>query len=189
MNTLLLNIAADGGVIGKLVDAGSRVQETFQIQWSMLIMQIINFLVVALVLYRFAFKPLMAVVEERQKKIADGLQHAEEMKHKLEESEKKYTEILKQGTLEAQRTIDEAREHAKLLMEKHTQESISKAEDIIHNARHAAAYEHEKMLENVKNEIVQLVVSTTSKVLSKELTPEQRNAYSEAASKELYSKN
>ena len=186
LNSIIL---ASTSPVDKITDAGTKIQETFNLQPDMLIAQIVNFLVVAFVLYRFAFKPLMATIEERQKKISDGLQYAEEMKHKLEETERKYAEILKKGATEAQVMINEARENAKRLMEKQTQESINKAEDILKNARQAAEFEHEKMLADVKKEVVELVVTTTSKVLNKELTPEQRSAYSETAAKELYSNN
>ena len=45
-----------------------------------LIAQMVNFIIVAVVLYKFAVKPIAATLDERQQKISEGLQYAEEMK-------------------------------------------------------------------------------------------------------------
>lgn len=169
----------------KLIQAAQDIGLQFGFNLPSFIGQIINFLIVAYVLYRFAFKPILDTVEQREKKIEDGLHYADEMKIKLAETERKYAETLKKGAEEAQAVINEAREHAKSIMEKHTQESVAKAEDIIKNARQAAEFEHEKMIENVRKEVAELVVATTSKVLAKELSQDERQRYSEAAAREL----
>lgn len=186
---LLINLAASGGVAEQLANTAQQLGETFGFDVPFFIAQIVNFLIVAGVLYFFAFKPILSTMDERQEKINDGLQYAEEMKAKLAETEKKYNEIIKQGNQEAQQALDEAREHAKHLMEKHTQEAVSRAEDLLENARQAADLEHKKMLENVRKEVIELVVETTSKVLKKELSEQERQKYSEAATRELVSRN
>lgn len=67
-----------------------------------LLAQMVNFAVVAFLLYRFAVRPVLATIEQRQKTIADGLRHADEMKAKLADAEKQHAETLKQASLEAQ---------------------------------------------------------------------------------------
>ena len=63
--------ASSGGVVEKLTAAATKTQETFQLNSPLLIAQTVNFLIVAYVLYRFAFKPLMTVIEARQKKMLE----------------------------------------------------------------------------------------------------------------------
>ena len=188
MDTLIIFAASDG-IIARLGDTAQTLGERFGFDAPFFVAQIVNFLIVALILYFFAFRPVLKIIDERQRKINDGLQYAEEMKAKLAETEKKYNEIIKQGNQEAQQALDEAREHAKHLMEKQTKEAISRAEDLIANARSAAALEHEKMLQNVRTEVIELVVATTSKVLKKELSEQEREQYAQAASKEVVSRN
>ena len=60
--------------------------DKFGVELPFLIAQIINFVVVAFVLYKFAFKPVLETIEERQKKISDGLKFSEEAEAKLAES-------------------------------------------------------------------------------------------------------
>jgi len=191
VNLIIASAVQDAGVdaAGSTIPILGPIINEFHITWPMLFAQMFNFLIVAYILYRFAIRPILAVIEQRQKEIGDGLQYAEEMKHKLAETDKKYAETLKKGSLEAQRTIDEARKHAQELMEKHTQESVRKAEDILTNARNAALLERDKVMAEAHLELKALLVETTSKVLGRELSDDERSRYTEAAAKELAGKN
>lgn len=161
----------------------------FGVQPQLILAQAINFSVVAFVLWRFAFKPVMATIEERQKKIADGLQYAEEMKARLEDAEKQHAETLKKASQEAQALLQEARANAKAFEDKKMQEVTARAEAILKKAEEAIALEKQQMLNEVRQEVARLVVLTSGKVLSRELTAEERNRFSEASARELTANN
>jgi F-type H+-transporting ATPase subunit b len=184
-------IAAAGEVSAHAVEAAGNpittIAREFHVEWPLLIAQIFNFCIVAFVLYKFAFKPILETIDERQKKIAEGLQYAEEMKEKLAAAEKKEAETLKQAQLDAQKIVTETRESAKAMFEKQTQEASAKAEDILKKAEEAIEQERVRMLSEVRREIARLVVQTTAKVLRKDLSESERAAYSESASRELTS--
>src|SRR5207244_7947065 len=86
------------------------------------------FVIVALLLRRFAYKPILAVLEERRRKIEEGQLNAEKIKKELAEAEKRYQEILAKANADAQKMIDEARESAAHLSERKQQEAIAAAE-------------------------------------------------------------
>src|SRR5207237_1943476 len=137
----------------------------------------------AFLLQRFAYKPILAVLEERRRKIEEGQINAEKIKKELAEAEKRYQEIVAKGNADAQKMIDEARESAAHLSERKQQEAITAAEQIIAKAREASAIEHERTMESLKRELGRLVVDTTAKVTGKGLTSEeQRRLQEEAAS-------
>ncbi len=159
--------------------------ETFGLNIGQIIMQVVSFSILAFVLYRYAFKPVFATIDERQTEIESGLQYAKEMKTKLEEAEKETTEVIKKASLDAQQIIVEARDSGKALLEKQALEATSKAQDIIAKAEHAIELEQKKMLADVRDEISRLVVLTTSRVLSKDLPEEDKQKYAESAAKEL----
>ena len=71
--------------------------------------QVISFIIVALVLRRFAYKPILAVLEERRQRIAEGLLNAEKIKQQLAEAEQRHAEILAKANAQAQKMIDDAR--------------------------------------------------------------------------------
>ncbi len=78
------------------------ITEKFGVSLPTLFAQMVNFCLVAFVLYKFAIKPISATLDERQQKIADGLQYAEEMKTQLAEAERERAEKIKQAAQDAQ---------------------------------------------------------------------------------------
>lgn len=166
-------------------DAESGIFQQFGIEWPFLISQIISFTVVAFVLYKFAFKPVLATIDERQTKIADGLTYAEEMQVKLAEAEVEHKEIIQKASQEAQQIVNEARSVAEEKISKSSQDAVVRAEEIIKKAEQQIELDRKKMLSEARSEIARLVVSTTSKVLAKELSPEDRNRFTESASSQL----
>ncbi len=163
------------------------ITEKFGIKAPTLIAQMLNFCLVAAALYFLAVKPVAATLDERQKKIADGLQYAEEMKTQLVEAERERAEKIKQAAVEAQKILSEAREQSKEMIEKKTQEASAQAEAIIRKAGEATELDRQKMLSEVRQEVARLVVTTSSKVLTRELSDAEKAQFSDSAAKELNS--
>ena len=152
---------------------------------QMFFSQVISFVIVAFLLWRFAYKPILAVLEERRRTIEEGQLNADKIKKELAEAEKRYQEIVAKGNADAQKMIDEARESAAHLSERKQQEAIVAAEQIITKAREAAAIEHERTMESLKRELGRLVVDTTAKVTGKVLTSEDQRRLQEEAARQL----
>jgi F-type H+-transporting ATPase subunit b len=78
-----MNIAilAQGG--GGLLETARVTGETFGFNVWIFLSQIISFTIVALLLRKFAYKPILTVLEERRQKIAEGLLNAEKIKQQL----------------------------------------------------------------------------------------------------------
>ena len=169
--------AAEGAIAG--------IAHKFGVEWPFLIAQIISFSVVAFLLYKFAFKPVLATIDERQAKIEDGLNYAEEMKAKLADAETQHEARIKEASLEAQQIIHEARDTGKEMIEKQSQEASERAEQMIANAEQATELERKKMVAEVREEIARLVAQTASRVLSRDLGDDERSRYVASASREL----
>lgn len=163
----------------------TEIAETFGFSWWYFLSQCISFTIVALLLNKFAYKPILKVLEERRQKIAEGLANAEQIKVQLAQAQQTSGEILARANTEAQRMIEEARAAAKALQERESQAAIATAEQIIAKAREATSIEREKAFADLKREIARLVVDTTSKVSGKVLTPADQKRLSEEASHEL----
>src|SRR5437667_369648 len=155
----LIIAASSGGVTDILREKA----ETFGWNWKLFLSQVISFCIVAFLLQRFAYKPILAVLEERRRKIEEGQINAEKIKKELAEAEKRYQEILAKANADAQRMIDEARDSAAHLSERKQQEAIAAAEQIIAKAREASAIEHERTMESLKRELGRLVDSLIAK--------------------------
>lgn len=161
------------------------ITEKFGVELPTLFAQMVNFCLVAFVLYKFAVKPIAATLDDRQRKIADGLQYAEEMKTQLAEAERERAEKIKEATLEAQRILVESREQSKQMIEHKTQEAAAQAEAIIRKASEATELQRQKMLTDVRQEVARLVVLTSSKVLSRELSATEKQTFADSAATEL----
>ena len=173
--------AAAGGFSDMLRDTA----ETFGWNPWLFFSQVISFVIVALLLRRFAYKPILNVLEERRRRIEEGQLNAKKIKRQLDEAEKRYSEILAKANAEAQKMIDEARESSAHLAERKQQEAIAAAEQIIAKAREASAIEHERTMDSLKQELGRLVVDTTAKVTGKVLTPEDQQRLQEEAMSQL----
>lgn len=161
------------------------ITEKFGVTLPTLVAQMVNFCLVAVVLYFLAVKPVAKTLDERQQKIADGLQYAEEMKTQLAEAERERAEKIKEAAQEAQRILSDAREQSEEMIQQKTQEAAAQAESIIRKASEATELERQKMLSDVRQEVARLVVITSSKVLEKELSDADKQSYADTAANEL----
>jgi len=159
--------------------------EMLGIHWQKLIIQAINFAVVLIVLWKFAYKPIFNILEARKAKIADGLANADKIKAELAKTEAARQHILNQATDVANQMIEQAREAANRVREVETQKAIAAAEQIIAKAREAAAQDHAKMMAELKREVGRLVVQTTTTVTGKILTADDQKRLAEETQKQL----
>jgi F-type H+-transporting ATPase subunit b len=124
---IMMIAAAGGGFTDMLHD----VADTFGWNPWLFLSQVVSFSIVVLLLKRFAYKPILAVLEERRRRIEEGQLNAEKIKKQLAEAEQRYTEILAKANVDAQKMIDEARESSAHLAERKQQEALGAAEQII----------------------------------------------------------
>jgi len=155
------------------------------IQWQVLLAQTISFSVVLFVLWRFAYRPVFAMLEARRQRIADATANAEKIKAELAKTEADRQKVLADAGDQADKLIDEARAAAARVRADETQKAVAAAEQIIAKAREAATQEHAQMLAELKREVGRLVVQTTSTVTGKVLTPEDQRRLAEETEKQL----
>ena len=158
---------------------------TFGVDWPHLLAQVISFGIVCFVLYRFAYRPVLKMLEARRQQIAQGLAHAEQIKAELARTEAQRQEVMVQANVQAARLIEEARAAASRLREQETQKAIAAAEQILAKAREASAQDYARMLDELKREVGRLVVQATASVIGKTLTPEDQRRLAEETVKEL----
>jgi F-type H+-transporting ATPase subunit b len=160
---------------------------TFGLEWPKFLAQLILFIIVYFVLKKFAFGPIIAMLEERRKRIEEGQLNAQKIKQQLAEAEQRHQEILARANEEAQKLIDQARESAGLVADRKMQEAVASAEQIIAKAREASALEYERSMDQLKRELGHLVVETTAKVTGKILTADDQKRLQEEAARQLAS--
>lgn len=167
------------------MDIITKLFADFGVTWSKFIAQVILFLIVYFVLNKFAFSSVIAMLEERRRRIEEGQVNAEKIKKQLAEAELRYQEVLRKANEEAGRLLEEARASTEIHTQKQLQQAIKDAEGIIAKARDSIIHERSKMVAEVKNEMVSLIVNTTAKVVGKVITPEDQKRLNEETTRQL----
>jgi len=167
------------------MDVLTQLFDTFGVSWSKFGAQTVLFVIVYLILNKFALGPAVAMFEERRRRIEEAQMNAEKIKKQLAESELRCQEILRKANAEAQRIIDEGRETSEAHAQKASQQAIKDAESIIARAHEAVVLDRSKMISEVRAEMLHLVVDTTAKVAGKVLTAEDQERLAAETSKQL----
>ena len=181
MNLFLLAAAAGGD--GPVQE----IARTFGVNWPHLIAQMISFSIVCVLLVKFAYKPVLRILEERRQKIAEGLANAEKIKQELANAQAKSQEILTAANAQGNKMMEEARQSAAKVLEAETQKAIATANDIVTKARQASEAELVRMKGELRKEVGRLVVATSAKVTGNILTSDQQSRLAEETAKQLAS--
>lgn len=145
----------------------------FGIDWKTLIAQVINFLIVLGVLYKFAYKPILKMLHDRSTKIEKSIKDAESIEKRVKAIEderddiithakKDAVKILQEADTASQKRSDEMVDHAK----KEVKHVIDKAKNDIQSAK-------ENLVAEAKIDIAKLVVASTEKIIQEKFSSEK----------------
>lgn len=151
------------------------------IDGRLLIAQIINFLVLLFILYKVLYKPVLKVLDERQKKIETSLKHAKQIEKNLFESQGEKEKILTEARNEAGKVIAESRETAEKLRNDLTNKAKEEVADILEQGKKQLESDKEVMFKELKNEVASMVTIATEKLLKERVN--------EAVDKNVIEKN
>ncbi len=159
--------------------------QRFGIDWPRFIATTVNFIIVLWVLHRFAYKPILAMLDERKKRIAESMENAEKIKQELAATQEQRANALAEANTQAQKLIDEARRAAEQVKERTVAEARQQAEAELRRAQQQIAIERERMLAEARGDVLSLVIGTTAKVTGKVLTPDDQRRLAEETTREL----
>ncbi len=161
------------------------IMTTLGVTKSGLFAQIFVFLLLGWLLKKYAFGPIQDILEKRRIEIAESLSNAEKIKKELSEAESIRKELIKKAQDQASLMISEAQKRAAEQGEKKLQEAVAEAESVIRKGRESIALDRVKMLAELRQEVIALVVDTTAKVTGKVLSIEDQKRLKEEAVKQL----
>ncbi len=158
---------------------------SFGVDGPHLIVQLVNFSILAFILYRFAIKPALGQMEERNRLIEKGLADAQAATARLAEAQKASEAKLNAASVEAAKILADARNSAKAAVEAAKAEASAAQAEVVAKAKAAIEADRVKMLAEVRGEVSRLVVETAAKVLEQNLDDATRGRLNEAAVKQL----
>ncbi len=131
--------------------------------------QLLNFAVVAAIIWFLILKPLTDKLEERKKIIDESLDNAKEVETKLTMSEKKYQERIDEAKVEANALIEKAHGESKKMAEDMKTRAQDEVEKLVAQAKKNIGTEKEAMIEAVKKESADMIVAALEKVLNEKM--------------------
>jgi F-type H+-transporting ATPase subunit b len=173
MLPLLAN--AEGG------NAVSELFGKFGVNWPFFIAQVICFILVMIVLRKYAFGPVQEMLEQRRARIAEGEDKLKLIEKQLAESAATTAAAIAKANDEAIRMVAEAKQGAAAFSEQKAQDAIAQAQQILVKAEAAAKADRDRLTVELKREFGRLVVATTAQVADKVLTADDQRRLNEAA--------
>jgi F-type H+-transporting ATPase subunit b len=141
---------------------------TFHIDWKTIIAQMINFGVVFAVLYYFALKPLSKIMQDRTKKIEQGIEDAKQNSILIEKSKEEYTKSIEKAKADANILFQDMKKETTDKRAVMLEEAKKEVTNIIENGRKTLENEKIKMVNEAKKEVADLVLKVTVKVIGEQ---------------------
>jgi F-type H+-transporting ATPase subunit b len=177
------------GVFALMQEGGggqvAAIARTFGVDWPHLTAQIISFGIVCALLYWLAYQPVLSMLDQRRRQIAEGLANTEKINAALAGIEAQRQKAMTETQAQSARLLAEAREVATQLRELESRRAAATADQIVRKARDEAAMEHTRMLAELRREVGRLVVQTTAAVIGGVLTPDDQRRLAESAARQL----
>lgn len=150
-----------------------------------LIVQSVVFILLGWVTMKFIWPPLVQAIEERQKKIADGLAAAERARQELADADARVTQELKKAQGEASGIRDRAEKQAAQIVDQAKSNAANEAQKIREAAEAEIANLSFKAREMLRTQVAQLAVRGAEKILQREIDGNRHRDLLDALAKEI----
>jgi len=146
---------------------------------------IATFLILVWLLAKFAWRPLLAALEQRQDTIRQSLDDAQQAKQELERLNVESRKILTEARVQAEQILSQTRTDASRLRDELKQKAQSEAAGVIKNAERQIKMETSRAIQQIRNEAVDISIAIASKVLERNVTREDNERLIEETFKQI----
>lgn len=150
-----------------------------------LLAQAIVMIVFVAICWRYVYPPILSVMQEREKKISDGLEAAKKADDSLEEAQLAFNQELDKAKSEAAELIDKANQRASQIVGVAKDKATDEAEKILTAASKTIENETNKAKEELKSQMSEIIIDTTQKILDQEISSEKHDDLLKKAAAEL----
>lgn len=154
-----------------------------------LIGQMITFALLVWFTMKYVWPPLIQALEERKKKIAEGLAAAEKGQHEMDLAEKRATGLLKEAKDQAADIVTLAQKRAGELVEESKKTAKEEGDRIVHAARAEIDREVQKAREDLRKQVAGLAVGAAEQILKSEVDAKKHKAIIDGLDKALDQKS
>ncbi|MEE9367145.1 MAG: F0F1 ATP synthase subunit B [Dehalococcoidales bacterium] len=134
-----------------------------------LLAQIVNVVILLVVLYFVAYKPVMRMLDQRSKRIKDSMEQADAIKEQAARAEEEVKKQLAAAGKEGQKRIAQAAQAGEEIREKTKQSARQEAEALIARARGEIQRERDEAISELRKEVADLTITAAEKVIDRSL--------------------
>jgi len=138
---------------------------TFGLNGKIFVAQLVNFTIVLLVLWRFAYRPIVNLIEQREEKIKKSVETAEEIEKRMKESEVERNQLLKDTRVQAQELLEKADAQIETRKKEMVDNARTEVEKVVVQGKQKIAAERDAMMSDVRKEIVGMAILAAEKIL------------------------
>lgn len=143
-------------------------------EFGLLFWMILSFLTVMIILRKFAWKPILGMIKDREKSIEDALQSAENAKAEMNNLKAENEKILQEARNQRDMMIKEAREIREQMIAEAKGKAKAEGEKMLTSAREAIQNEKMAAITDLKNQVAQLSIDIAEKIIARELSSENK---------------
>jgi F-type H+-transporting ATPase subunit b len=149
------------------------------INLKIFIAQLVNFTVVLLVLWKWAYKPIVRLLDERQHKIEKSVKDAQEIEQRLSRLSGEREEVLIAARQEAKARVEEALAGAEGRRQEILEKTKGEVERVIAQGKQQLAQEREAMMRDARKELAEIVVEASRKIVASEINEKKAASLAE----------
>jgi F-type H+-transporting ATPase subunit b len=150
-----------------------------------LLAQAVVMIVFVAICWKYIYPPILEVMQEREKKISDGLEAAKKADDSLEEAKLAFDKEMDQAKAEAAEILKKANARASQIVGDASSKAEEEAEKIMTSASTSIENETNKAKEGLRQQMSDIIIDTTQKILGDEISPEKHDAILKKAAEDL----
>lgn len=161
------------------------ILHNFGIEPTLLLAQIVNFLIILFLLKKFFFGPIVKVLNDRKTRIEESLKNADLIEAKLQKTEADSAEIIENASRQAQILLTNAKSEAQAITDKARQDAKKTVEEAQVAIKKQVITEKERVQKEVQSETMSLVAGIIRKVLGRTMTKNEKLEMTKVAVTEM----
>jgi len=147
--------------------------------------QTVAFVIFIAICWKYVWPPIIAIMEEREKRIFDGLEAAKKADDSLEEAQLAFDQEMNKAKAEAAEILEKANTRASQIVSDATIKAGTEAEKILTSASKTIENDVNKAKEELRQKMSELIIETSEKILGEEITPDKHQELLTKAASEL----
>ncbi len=130
---------------------------------------VITFIVLAVLLAKFAWKPLLTTLQERERTIRESLEQAQKARAEGEETLRRNQEILAQARRETAAILDQGKREAESLRAEILAQARKEAQDLVEQGKRQVQFEQKQAMEQLRRQVADLAIQAAERLITRSL--------------------